>query len=233
MTELNAPPSNQQQAEAEAAINMPPPPTPARNQGSKRPSPARPVATESGGNDDGDDDFETDSRAPPPAKRRRITPSAAPASTARPPPTSTSSSNPAHSQIEMDAVRGRGLTTSSQARLQHRTELGRRTPWSAHDVDQLIRLVAKHRAAWSAIAKDETARWDRDKEKRGQQGLRDKARNLKVDFLLADMPLPPCFDLVALSSKEMQRVEAVERNPHRREDDLDERGQPTNTHLFY
>ena len=107
------------------------------------------------------------------------------------------------------------------------------TSSSNPDVDQLIRLVAKHRAAWSAIAKDETARWDRDKEKRGQQGLRDKARNLKVDFLLADMPLPPCFDLVALSSKEMQRVEAVERNPHRREDDLDERGQPTNTHLFY
>ncbi|GJN67446.1 hypothetical protein PLICBS_001471 [Purpureocillium lilacinum] len=228
LTELNAPPSNQQQAEAEAAINMPPPPTPARNQGSKRPSPARPVATESGGNDDGDDDFETDSRAPPPAKRRRITPSAAPASTAGLPPTSASSSNPAHSQIEMDAVRGRGLATSSQARLQQRTELGRRTPWSAHDVDQLIRLVAKHRAAWSAIAKDETARWDRDKEKRGQQGLRDKARNLKVDFLLADMPLPPCFDLVALSSKEVRRVEDAGRNPHRREDELDENRQPTN-----
>ncbi|KAL3954931.1 hypothetical protein ACCO45_010494 [Purpureocillium lilacinum] len=224
LTELNAPPSNQQQAEAEAAINMPPPPTPARNQGSKRPSPARPVATESGGNDDGDDDFETDSRAPLQRSGGASHPGL--------PPTSTSSSNPAHSQIEMDAVRGRGLATSSQARLQQRTELGRRTPWSAHDVEQLIRLVAKHRAAWSAIAKDETARWDRDKEKRGQQGLRDKARNLKVDFLLADMPLPPCFDLVALSSKEVRRVEDAGRNPHRREDELDENRQPTNKYSF-
>ncbi|UNI24217.1 hypothetical protein JDV02_009983 [Purpureocillium takamizusanense] len=223
--ELNRPPSNQeQQAAASSAREMRPPPAPTQNGGSRGKTKRAAAAAAPPSDDDDDDVFETDSRPPNSAKRRRVAP----------PPTSSApspSALPAASQIEMDAVRARALATSSQARLQLRTELGQRTRWSTHDVHLLIDLVAKHRAAWSAIAKDDTARWDREEAKRGQQGLRDKARNLKVDFLLTDMPLPPCFDLVALSSKEVRRVEEARRNPFRREEDLDEDGRPTNTLL--
>ncbi|KAG6024159.1 hypothetical protein E4U19_003904 [Claviceps sp. Clav32 group G5] len=52
---------------------------------------------------------------------------------------------------------------------------------------------------------------------RNQQAHRDKARNLKVDFLLADT--------------EEIKVVARRRNPHRKEDDLDENGTPINTRI--
>lgn len=52
---------------------------------------------------------------------------------------------------------------------------------------------------------------------------------MKVDFLLLDVVLPPGFNLVALGKKEIDRVKGLGKNPYRREEDLDEDGEPINT----
>ena len=43
------------------------------------------------------------------------------------------------------------------------------------------------------------------------------------------MLLPPGFDLVVLGKKERQAVIAAGKNPDRREDDVDDNDNPTNT----
>ncbi|RYP53241.1 hypothetical protein DL768_001745 [Monosporascus sp. mg162] len=91
-----------------------------------------------------------------------------------------------------------------------------RIPWSAEDTDLLIKLIAKHRCSWSAIAEEGGFEVARD-----QQAVRDRARNLKVLFLQGDKALPACFDMVALGQKERNTVIRVGRNPDRRERDLD------------
>ncbi|RYO86167.1 hypothetical protein DL766_001969 [Monosporascus sp. MC13-8B] len=92
-----------------------------------------------------------------------------------------------------------------------------RVPWSAEDTDLLIKLIAKHRCSWSAIAEEGGFEVSRD-----QQAVRDRARNLKVLFLQGDKTLPACFDMVALGQKERNTVIRVGRNPDRRESDLDQ-----------
>jgi hypothetical protein len=64
---------------------------------------------------------------------------------------------------------------------------------------------------------------------RNQQAYRDKARNLKVDFLSTNAVLPPGFDLVALGTKEVRLLQARGKNPFRRERDLDDEGNAINT----
>ncbi|RYO94411.1 hypothetical protein DL764_007845 [Monosporascus ibericus] len=91
-----------------------------------------------------------------------------------------------------------------------------RIPWSAGDTDLLIKLIAKHRCSWSAIAEEGGFEVARD-----QQAVRDRARNLKVLFLQGDKALPACFDMVALGQKERNTVIRVGRNPDRKERDLD------------
>ncbi|RYP77777.1 hypothetical protein DL771_000874 [Monosporascus sp. 5C6A] len=91
-----------------------------------------------------------------------------------------------------------------------------RIPWSAEDTDLLIKLIAKHRCSWSAIAEEGGFEVARD-----QQAVRDRARNLKVLFLQGDKALPACFDMVALGQKERNTVIRVGRNPDRKERDLD------------
>ncbi|KAF7544183.1 hypothetical protein G7046_g9836 [Stylonectria norvegica] len=64
---------------------------------------------------------------------------------------------------------------------------------------------------------------------RNQQAYRDKARNMKVDYLIADAVLPPCFDLVALGKKEITRLISLGKNPHRKEKDIDANGRAVGT----
>lgn len=65
---------------------------------------------------------------------------------------------------------------------------------------------------------------------RTQQQIRDKARNIKVDFLKADSPLPAGFDGIALGKKERTAVINARRNPDRREDDVDDYGHVNNNY---
>ncbi|KAG6140894.1 hypothetical protein E4U28_003306 [Claviceps purpurea] len=103
-----------------------------------------------------------------------------------------------------------------------------RNPWSDDDSTLLVKLIALERAKWSVIDRKHGHRFEIP---RNQQAYRDRARNMKVDFLLADAVLPPGFDLVGLGKKEEIKVEAGKRNPHRKEDDRDENGRPINTRI--
>ncbi|KAG5933265.1 hypothetical protein E4U60_004577 [Claviceps pazoutovae] len=103
-----------------------------------------------------------------------------------------------------------------------------RNPWSDDDSTLLVKLIALERAKWSVIDRKHGHRFEIP---RNQQAYRDRARNMKVDFLLADAVLPPGFDLVGLGKKEERKVVAGRRNPHRKEDDRDENGRPINTRI--
>ncbi|KAG5933903.1 hypothetical protein E4U59_006560 [Claviceps monticola] len=103
-----------------------------------------------------------------------------------------------------------------------------RNPWSDDDSTLLVKLIALERAKWSVIDHKHGHRFEIP---RNQQAYRDRARNMKVDFLLADAVLPPGFDLVVLGKKEEIKVVAGRRNPHREEDDRDENGRPINTRI--
>ncbi|KAL7818725.1 hypothetical protein V8C44DRAFT_318847 [Trichoderma aethiopicum] len=101
-----------------------------------------------------------------------------------------------------------------------------RHPWSERDCDTLIKLVKTRSASWAEIYKTDNAKFEHP---RDAQAYRDKARNLKVDFLISDAPLPEGFDRVALSPKEVDRVRNAGKNPYRLEEDADGYGRPTNT----
>jgi len=47
-----------------------------------------------------------------------------------------------------------------------------------------------------------------------------------------DTVLPPGFDLVVLGAKEIERVRSVQRNPDRKEADVDGNGDVSNNQLF-
>lgn len=90
----------------------------------------------------------------------------------------------------------------------------------------MIGLIHTHAASWAEIYKNDNAKFEHP---RNAQAYRDKARNLKVDFLISDAPLPSGFDQVALSHKEVEKVLNAGKNPYRRECDVDRHGRPTNT----
>lgn len=64
---------------------------------------------------------------------------------------------------------------------------------------------------------------------RNAQAYRDRARNMKVDYLITDAVLPRGFDLVSLSKKEIDRLRKMGKNHERKESDVDRHGRPINT----
>ncbi|KAJ3939552.1 uncharacterized protein N0V96_010332 [Colletotrichum fioriniae] len=119
-----------------------------------------------------------------------------------------------------------------------------RVPWSNRDTHRLIRLIEHHNCLWALIAKRQVAAAGRgggygdsfeEREDcvfdhpRDQQAIRDKARNLKVDLLKADLNLYPGFDGIALGKKERLALISRGKNPDRREGDVDAAGEPTHT----
>ncbi|KAJ0321502.1 hypothetical protein COL5a_009264 [Colletotrichum fioriniae] len=119
-----------------------------------------------------------------------------------------------------------------------------RVPWSNRDTHRLIRLIEHHNCLWALIAKRQVAAAGRSggygdsfeeredcvfDHPRDQQAIRDKARNLKVDLLKADLNLYPGFDGIALGKKERLALISRGKNPDRREGDVDAAGEPTHT----
>jgi hypothetical protein len=99
--------------------------------------------------------------------------------------------------------------------------------WSDKDTKRLIELVGEKNAAWSIIEREHDHEFDHP---RNQQAYRDKARNLKVDFLIMDTVLPPAFDLVTLGRKEVEKVLSLGKNPYRKEAEV-ENGVALNTDI--
>ena len=120
------------------------------------------------------------------------------------------------------------VPSSSAYTIIHPSPVKQRVAWSNRDAETLIRLVMETRAAWSCIEKEHG---DEFEHRRNQQAYRDKARNMKVDFLITDALLPACFDQVVLGKKEVSRLVSLGKNPYRRESDRDEHGRAVNTEV--
>ncbi|KAM0356077.1 hypothetical protein ACHAPU_000471 [Fusarium lateritium] len=220
--------------------------------GQKRP---RPIAE-----DDEEDPFETDNRDIDPAKRdelrRRMPPPPIPQPVSRPPqkhapapPQSSgsdfpsfqqessqesslqvASKSPSSSMPDFDAIRKAASQRTKEARMADNERQGgkQRVQWSQRDSQVLIDLVAEYGVRWSTI---QTHGDDLFEYPRNQQAYRDRARNIKTELLIIDVALPPNFDGVALSNKEIQKIKTAGKNPYRRENDVDEQGNPINTEL--
>ncbi|KAM0439658.1 hypothetical protein ACHAPT_000750 [Fusarium lateritium] len=202
----------------------------------KRPGP---FVEEDDDDDSEGDCFETDTRSvksirreeprglmgPPPPKRSRVQ--------QQPPVTqpssgqtsgSSSTAHPQSSVPDYESIRRDAAQRNRKNRQDTTTQ--KRIPWSDHDCHVLIGLIGKHRARWSAISKDD----GEFETKRNQQAYRDKARNLKVDFLMMDKLLPPCFNEVHLEAKGVEKLKRNGKNPFRREEHV-QNGIPVGTEL--
>ncbi|SLM39128.1 myb-like dna-binding, partial [Lasallia pustulata] len=58
-----------------------------------------------------------------------------------------------------------------------------RRPWSEEEVDRLIDLIERNGTSWSALLIIDKTMKPPLLQDRGQVGLKDKARNIKIDFL--------------------------------------------------
>ncbi|KAG5979523.1 hypothetical protein E4U55_005082 [Claviceps digitariae] len=128
---------------------------------------------------------------------------------------------PSSSAWNSSALPPPSTTPSPSATANVPSHLRQRHKWSDRDSATLIELIAQERAGWSII---EQRHNDKFEHPRNQQAYRDRARNMKVDFLLADAVLPPCFDLVVLGKKEIDKVLAGGRNPFRKEHEFIKEG---------
>ncbi|KAG9499840.1 hypothetical protein J7337_008302 [Fusarium musae] len=208
--------------------------------------------------EDGDDSFETDTRHVDPARREELQRQMPPPPRPQPVPQrpqrhvteSSFSSEPVPPLSMEQSSQDMGLRSVSQAPMssrpfnaiakaasQRKKEVRmadperqgprQRVPWSEHDSQVLLDLIQEHGVRWSSI---ETMS-ERFEYPRNQQAYRDRARNLKTDILMIDMLLPPNFDGVALSNKEIAKIKGVGKNPFRKEADVDDHNNPINTEL--
>ncbi|UKZ60572.1 uncharacterized protein TrAtP1_001845 [Trichoderma atroviride] len=183
---------------------------------------------------DYDDDFETDRRAPKrskithtqssskpgPSQRRRefkeAVATAVALGAAEPPP-------PVLDFAEIERLK---VQARVNAKLNNPRLLKRRQNWSERDSNTLIGLVASRAAGWADMEREDSQKFELP---RNAQAYRDRARNMKVDFLISDAVLPRGFDLVTFSKKEIDRVQKLGKNPARMEADVDRNGRPINT----
>ncbi|POR37568.1 Uncharacterized protein TPAR_02209 [Tolypocladium paradoxum] len=153
-------------------------------------------------------------------------------STAREAPSSSAPAGRMSSQVDLGAMRRKTADASAVTRIQQRGYRGAtqtRMPWSEDDTILLIELICETNASWAVIENNHN---DKFEHPRNQQAYRDKARNLKVEFLSSDAVLPPGFDLVALGPKEVIKVRERGKNHMRQELDIDSRGIPINTAAY-
>ncbi|KAI9819253.1 MAG: hypothetical protein M1827_007409 [Pycnora praestabilis] len=78
-----------------------------------------------------------------------------------------------------------------------------RHPWSEEATNRFVEVIEEFGTSWSKIAKLGEPLF----EGRDQVGLKDKARNLKVDFLKSQTALPINFDLIKLNRNQIQKVQ--------------------------
>jgi hypothetical protein len=102
-----------------------------------------------------------------------------------------------------------------------------RVRWSQHDDEALIASIGKHYAKWADIERQSKHLFEHP---RDQQAYRDRARNLKVKYILHDEALPYGFDWITFGPKEKERLLKHGKNYKRMEADIDKSsGRPINT----
>ncbi|KAH8776962.1 hypothetical protein BGZ57DRAFT_854360 [Hyaloscypha finlandica] len=92
----------------------------------------------------------------------------------------------------------------AQSRSRMEREPQKRVPWSDADSKRLIDGIEQFGCSWSVIAKNTDFDHPRD-----QIALKDKARNMKVTFLKANIVLPLNLENVPLGKKEIDIVRRV------------------------
>ncbi|KFZ01319.1 hypothetical protein V501_10079 [Pseudogymnoascus sp. VKM F-4519 (FW-2642)] len=126
-----------------------------------------------------------------------------------------------HQATQYDAAREMAAQ-QAQARLlnigAHRPTQ-RRTKWTQDEEAGFIDLIGRFGVGWAALHARGQAEGIFD-ECRNQGSLKDKARNMKVDFLISGSPLPTNFDLIAIGQKERDKVMSRGRNPYRKEGEI-------------
>ncbi|KAI6247528.1 hypothetical protein HI914_04304 [Erysiphe necator] len=80
-----------------------------------------------------------------------------------------------------------------------------RVPWSHNDEELLLNGIEKYGCSWSSLL-NIIRGWEYE---RDQVALKDKARNMKVSFLKAGVPLPKNFHKIRLGKKEVASVKTV------------------------
>lgn len=113
--------------------------------------------------------------------------------------------------MRRDAALLAGINTANSSRPIKPRQI--RVGWSDSEIRRLMELMAEFAAAgvhcnWSGMRKsdadmDEPLLQDRD-----QVALKDKARNMKFDFLAALAPLPAGFEHVTLKKTDIQKLQA-------------------------
>lgn len=87
-----------------------------------------------------------------------------------------------------------------------------RVPWSDADSLALMRLLGRG-ITYADMEYEHSGAFEHP---RNQLAYRDRARNMKVDYLITDCVLPLGFDSVNLGGKEVMRVVSFGKNPNRR-----------------
>ena len=89
----------------------------------------------------------------------------------------------------------------------------KRKAWTSEECDALVDGIAHFGNSYALLKKD-----DEKSRKvfpdRNPEDLRHKARNMKFDYLKADMPLPPGFEKVLLDQKFKDKLKALGREYH-------------------
>ncbi|KAK5940321.1 hypothetical protein PMZ80_007741 [Knufia obscura] len=84
-----------------------------------------------------------------------------------------------------------------------------RRPWSEEEVIRLWDLMGKHGTSWSMIKNADNLMDEPKLGGRSQVQLKDKARNMKLDFLKAERPLPVELEGVTISKGHREMLRGI------------------------
>lgn len=83
-----------------------------------------------------------------------------------------------------------------------------RRPWSAEEIQRLIDLMKSYGTSWAKIKQADSRMAVPQLMDRSQVQLKDKARNMKLDFLKAEQPLPDFIENVTISKGHKEQLRA-------------------------
>lgn len=83
----------------------------------------------------------------------------------------------------------------------------KRTPYSRSEENRILELVEVYGTSWTLIKKMDQVHPDGPElDNRSQVDLKDKCRNMAIDFYKANEPLPPNFEFVPLKTKDKEML---------------------------
>jgi len=90
---------------------------------------------------------------------------------------------------------------------QNRWRVQTRIAYSVDEVDRLMEMIALYGTQWARILREDNAHPDGPQlQNRSQIQLKDKARNMKLDWLKAGKRLEPGFESVSVGNKQLEKL---------------------------